>query len=140
MDRELRSVLRYVLSTGDLGDLDEEQTHALIRICQDRIAYLSRGRGYYLTPALDLDRDDMWFVMDGTSRVPAWARVSPLDYNAAIGVAQRLNERLAVREGPLSDAPGMSGVFHRVGCIRTGATLTHYPETGPRCEYCDVGP
>ena len=30
-----------------------------------------------------------------------------------------------------------SGVRHRVGCTRTGATLSHY-RTGPTCEHCGV--
>ena len=140
MDLEISSVLRYIFSTGDLPVHEVDKVQALIRICQERIAYLNQGRGHYLTPALDPDREDMWFVMDGTSRVPAWASVSPLDYETATRVAQQLNTQLAIREGPLSDTPGMSGVFHRVGCVRMGATLSHYPEIGPRCEYCAVGP
>ena len=61
MNRQIRSAMRYILGTGDLP-LDIDQTMALLRICQDRISWLSQGQGYYLHPALDPDREDMWFV------------------------------------------------------------------------------
>lgn len=141
MDREIRSILRHILSTGDLPLDNQEQIHALIQVCQERIAYLNQGRGYYLIPALDPDREDEWFVIDPSSHRPSNRHGGgPFGYEGAISVAQWLNTRLAIRQGPLSDTPGMSGVYHRVGCTRVGGTLTHYPDVGPRCEYCAVGP
>jgi hypothetical protein len=139
MEREYRSVLRYILSTGDL-DLDEDRIHALMRICQDRIAYLNQGRGFYLIPSLDSDREDMWFVVDDTVEDRALMLKAPYDYKTAKKVAQRLNTRREVRHGPLSDIPGRGGVYHRVGCIRTDATLSYYADCGLRCEYCAIGP
>jgi len=147
MDHELRSGLRYVLSTGDLPLDYPEQVHALIRICQERIAYLNRGQGYYLYPASDPDRVGMWFVSASPDTwqpppiFPGYTQkdAGPYEMEVAKAAAQRLNERQAIRVGPLSDTPGMHGVFHRVGCIRDDGALSHF-RSGPRCEYCAVGP
>jgi hypothetical protein len=45
----------------------------------------------------------------------------------------------ADEEPPLMDEPSsVTGVYHRVGCTRVGATLSHYKVGGPTCEDCGV--
>jgi hypothetical protein len=139
MDRELRSVLRYILSTGDLPLDNQDQINTLIRICQNRINYINQESSHYFIPALDPDREDLWFMMQPYFDTGEWFETGPYTYEEMVRRDEWMVARNKVRNAPLSNFPGRNSIFHREGCIRSDATLTNYGEGWVRCEYCGVG-
>lgn len=74
-------------------------------------------------------------ISDGLDRC---SQALTLDADRLWDEVKRMRKAIAQSQ-PLMDKQSQpSGVRHRVGCTRLGASLSHYTNRGPTCEYCGV--